>query len=503
MDGSPIIDQLPALAIVVPLLVAVLIPVLGMVNKRFAFGMVVLAIGTTLLCSVGVLLRVLETGPIGYNLGGWEPPFGIAYYVDHLNAFMMVLVSFIALVVTFYSKASIAKECPGKEVPFYAIWLLLFLGLMGMLITGDMFNLYVFLEVSSLSAYALIAVGDKRASFAAFKYVVIGTVGACFYLLGVGYLYMITGSLNMQDLAELLPTLYGSKVVLVAIVLFTVGIGIKMGLFPLHTWMPGAYAHAPSAVSTYIAPLMTKVGAYAFVRVMYSVFQPALVLKDLPVGEILGWIAAVAIIYGSIVAISQTDIKKMLAYSSVAQVGYIVLGVTMGNREGFVGGILHILNHAFMKGCLFAVAGAIVYRQGTRLISEYGFLHRKMPFTAVAFAVAALSMIGIPPTAGFFSKWYLLLGSVESGNFAFVGVIMASSLLNAVYFFKVIEHIFLHPRDAEAVRLGMSGGLARREAPAGMLVPMLILAAGILVLGFASFWIVDTLLVHTVPAGIL
>ncbi len=496
-------DQMPILVVVVPLLFSFVIPVLGWWKKSLAFPLVVIAIAVSLLSSFQIAFTVFQHGPIDYYLGGWDPPWGIAYRIDHLSAFMVVLISIISLLICVYSKASIEKEAPGKEVHFYCIFLLLFTGLMGMVVTGDMFNIYVFLEISSLTAYALIAIGDERGAFAAFKYVVIGTVGACFYLLGVGYLYIVTGSLNMQDLSEILPGLYQSKVVLVAAIFFTVGIGIKMGLFPLHTWLPGAYAHAPSAVSAYIAPLMTKVGAYMFIRVMFTVFNPSFSFEVLPLTEILSWIAAVAIIYGSIIAISQSDLKKMLAYSSISQVGYIVLGITMGNRLGFEGGLLHILNHAFMKGCLFAVAGAIIYRQSTRNIEDFGYLHRKMPLTALAFAIAALSMVGIPPTAGFFSKWYLILGAVESQNWIFVGIIMISSLLNAVYFFKVIEHIYWHPRTDAAAKAGQVTPIVMKEAPTSMLIPMLILAAGVLFLGFLSHWIVETLLVHAVPSGIL
>jgi len=498
-----VVGQLPIIIVVVPLLCSFLIPLIGLWKKNLAFWMVVGAITVSFLSSIQIAYSVWAEGSIHYHMGGWEPPWGIAYYFDSLSSFMAILVSFIALLIAVYSKESIAKERPGKEVHFYCVFLLLFAGLIGMLITGDMFNLYVFLEISSLAAYALIAIGDKRSTYAAFKYVVLGTAGACFYLLGVGYLFIATGSLNMHDLAQILPELYESKTIMVALVFFVVGMGIKMGLFPLHVWMPPSYTHAPSAVSAYIAPLMTKVGAYAFIRIMFSVFKPEFSLETLPFKEILGGTAAIAIIYGSFIAISQTDIKRMLAFSSVSQVGYIVLGITMGNSEGYIGGVLHILNHAFMKGCLFAVAGAIIYRLGTRNIEDFSLLFKKMPVTAIAFVIAALSMIGIPPTAGFFSKWYLMLGAISAGNWVYVAVIMISSLLNAVYFFKVIEIIFLKPQTEAAAQKGYLSTIVRKEAPSGMLIPMLILAAGVLVLGFASNWIVETFISQAVPPGIL
>ncbi len=494
MDHS----QLPILVVLIPMLVSFVIPLVGIWNKKLPFYMATAAMAASLLAALGIMNQVLQQGPISYRLGGWAPPWGIEYYIDHLNAFIMTLVCFISVFICIYSRKSITQERPGKEVHFYCVLLLLFTGLIGMLVTGDMFNIYVFLEISSLSAYALIAIGDEKAHFATFKYIIIGTIGACFYLLGVGYLYMATGSLNIHDLSTLLQPLYGSKVIVVSAIFFIIGLGIKMGLFPLHTWLPGAYTHAPSAVSAYIAPLMSKVAAYVFIRVMFTVFDVSFSFENLPIMEILSWIAAVAIIFGSIVAISQSDIKMMLAYSSISQIGYIVLGVTMGNREGFIGSVLHILNHAFMKGCLFAIVGAIIYRHGTRAIERFGNLHRTMPLTSAAFAVAALSMIGLPPTAGFFSKWYLVLGAISAGKWVFVVVIMISSLLNAVYFFRVVEHVFWKPKSG-----GTDLPIERNEAPNSMLIPILVLAAGILALGFASHWIIEMVIGQTVPAGIL
>ena len=494
-------SQLPILVVAAPLVISLFIPILGRWKKDLAFALVVTSIATSFVCSIWIAHEVWQNGPFSYYLSGWDPPWGIEYRFDQLNSFMVVLVSFISLLMSIYSKKSITRERPDKEVPFYCVYLLLFTGLVGMVVTGDMFNLYVFLEISSLTAYALIAIGDERAAFASFRYVVVGTIGACFYLLGVGYLYIVTGSLNMADLSRLLPELYGSKVVMVSFLFFTVGMGIKMGFFPLHSWLPGAYTYAPSAVSAYIAPLMTKVAAYTVIRVVFTVFEPQFFLDTLPVRDILGWLAATAIVYGSLVAISQSDLKRMLAFSSVSQIGYIVLGITLGNKQGFIGSLLHILNHAFMKGCLFAVTGALVYRLGTRSIEKLGLVHKRMPFTAAAFAVAAFSMIGLPPTAGFFSKWYILLGAVEAKNWVFVAVILISSLLNAVYFFRVIEYIYLRPNRNSAV--AGHGGISRYEAPASMLVPILILAVGIMVIGLGSQWIVDTLLAQAVPQRIL
>ena len=355
-----------ALLIAIPLLTALVLPVVGWWKKVLAFPLTLIALILTAFTSVRLLQEVMQSGIVHYYMGGWEPPWGIALRIDHLGVMMAVLVSVIAFVVTVYAKKSIEQEIEGKEVHFYSVLLLLVTGLLGIVATGDMFNLYVFLEIASITGYALIALGDKRAPFSTFRYLVVGTIGACFYLLGVGYLYSVTGSLNMEDLMEILPGLYDSKVVLVSFSFFILGVGVKMAIFPLHFWLPDAYSDAPSAVSALIAPTMTKVAGYIMIRVMFTVFEPRFSIETFPVTEILAWMGAVAMMAGSVMAIAQTDLKRMLAFSSVAQVGYIVLGVGLANEMGLTGGLLHIVNHAFMKCCLFLVAGAIIYKTGIR-----------------------------------------------------------------------------------------------------------------------------------------
>jgi multicomponent Na+:H+ antiporter subunit D len=478
-------SPLPVLIIVAPLLTSFVIPVLGMWKRAAVYPLTVLALSFSFVTSVMVATEVSSMGPVEYFLGGWAPPWGIAYRVDHLGAMMLVLLTSITLLVAVYSKNSIVAEAPTKEVPFYSVFLLLVCGLTGIVATADMFNLYVFLEITSLTGYALISIGERAAVVSAFRYVIIGTVGACFYLLSVGYLYSVTGSLNMADLSRILPGLYHSRVVLVAFAFFISGISIKMALFPMHSWLPGAYADAPSTVSALLAATTTKVGVYVMVRVMFFVFEPRFSIELIPVTTLLSWMGAVAMILGSVVAIAQTDIKRMLAYSSVAQIGYIVLGIGIANRMGMTGGLLHIVNHAFMKGCLFLVAGAIAYRTGLRRISDFRNLSRRMPWTSATFAIAAFSMIGIPPTCGFFSKLYLILGAIDAGEWAFVGLILFSSTLALAYFGNVIRYMYLP--NAEPVPEGAMGTSlpepVRKEAPLGMLIPMLVFAAAILLLG--------------------
>ena len=492
--------QSPVLVVVIPLIFAFLALLFGWWRRGLCYPITLVALSLSFLASLDTLHTVITTGTIHYRLGNWEPPWGIEYVVDHLNAFVLVIVSFVSLVVAISSKRSVEKELPEKVVYFYCIFLLQVAGFLGIVVTGDMFNLYVFLEIASLAGYALIAIGEDGAPFASFNYLIFGTIGACFYLLGVGYLYASTGSLNMADLFQILPDLYQSKVVLVAFAFFMVGVGLKMALFPLHVWLPDAYTYAPSSVSALLAPLMTKVGAYVMIRIMFTVFNPYFSIESIPVTTILGWMAAGAILFGAVMALAQTDLKRMLAYILVSEVGYIALGVGLANRHGLTGAILHILNDSFMMLALFLVVGAIMYRSGKREIPELRYLHRRMPFTMAAFVIAALSVIGIPPTCGFFSKWYLILGAIDASQWVFVAVLLVSSLLNVILFFRVIEHAYLEP-DEEHAGGGSELAITIEEAPLSMLVPILIATAGIMVFGVLSGKIISTIIQFAVPAS--
>jgi multicomponent Na+:H+ antiporter subunit D len=331
-------------------------------------------------------------------------------------------------------------------------------------------------------------VGDARAPMAAFRYLILGSIAGSFYVLGVGFLYFSTGSLNMADVAQRLPELYDSRAVVAAATLIFIALGLKMALFPLHFWLPDVYSYAPSAIAGLIAPIMTKVAAYAVIRMFITVFEPHYLRDILPVTSVTGWLAAAGILYGSIMAIAQSDFRRMLAYSSISQVSYIGLGIGLANSLGLLGALLHILNHAFMKGCLFLVAGSIRLRTGHCEVSRFAGLGRKMPWTMAAFTLSALSMIGIPPTAGFFSKWYLLLAGVEARNWTFVAVILLSTLLTAVYLFRVLEQVYIaHPKQES-----VSNSIC--DPPPSMLVPTLVLGTGAWLLGFLNNVIVTRVL---------
>jgi multicomponent Na+:H+ antiporter subunit D len=482
------VNHLPVLIPASLLFAAFLVPLAGLLRKSLAAGIAVAGSGLAALFSLASLYKVLSTGTMRYHFGGWAPPVGIEYVVDTLGAFMASVVTFVGFVAMIYFRLSIRHEAPDRFVTAHAIGLLLLAGLSGMIVTGDLFNLFVFLEIASLSAYALVAIGEKRAPVAAFRYLILGSLGGSFYVLGVGFLYFSTGSLNMADVAQRLPAIYDSRAVAAAATLIAVAMALKMALFPLHLWLPDAYTYAPSAVAGLIPPIMTKVAAYVLIRIFLEVFQPHYSVNQLPVLPVVGWLSAAGIVFGSVMAIAQNDLRRMLAYSSVSQIGYVGLGFGMAHPLGLVGALLHILNHAFMKACLFFVAGAIRYRTSGAEIRRFTGLGRQMAWTMGAFTVAALSMIGVPPAAGFFSKWYLLLGAIEIGNGWFGAVILLSSLLNAAYFFRVLENVYAKAEPPE------KNDPARLDPPASMLMPILLLAGGILVLGLLNSVIVTQVL---------
>lgn len=461
--------NLAALQVVIPLLAAPVAIVMRQPVVAWAWATIVSVIAFA--CSIGLLLQVQAGGTISYEIGAWPPPWGIEYRVDLLAAYMLVLISGIGAAVLVYARESVEAEIdPPRIYLFYVCYLLCLTGLLGMVITGDAFNLFVFLEISSLSSYAMIAMGrNRRALAAAYQYLVLGTVGATLYVIGVGLLYMLTGTLNMADLATLVPQADAYRTMEVALAFLTVGLALKLALFPLHKWLPDAYSHAPSVVTAFLASTATKVALYVVIRLFFTIFGEQYLLEDLPVANVLLIAAIAAMFSGSAVAIWQGDLKRSLAYSSVAQIGYMVLGVALVSAAGVAAGLLHLFNHALMKACLFMALGAVFYRIGSVHIRDMEGIARQMPFTMAAFVVGGLSLIGVPLTAGFISKWYLMLASFEDGRWWLAVLIVLSSLLAVIYVWRVVEAAYLRPRP--------HGAPAVREAPLGLLLPTWGLAA--------------------------
>jgi multicomponent Na+:H+ antiporter subunit D len=473
-------DQLPILPVLLPLVGALLQPIVALATGRLAWPLALAAAAATGAAAVAGLADVLARGPRHYAVGGWAPPWGIEVVLDPLSGFTASVIGLVATVTLLAGGPSVRRSPGRDEGTYYALALLLLTGLQGMVVSGDLFNVFVFLEVASISSYALVASGGGPALAAAFRYLVLGTVGASFYLLGVGCLYALTGTLNMADLAARLPATPASPLFPGGVAFLAVGLAIKMGLFPLHGWLPDAYGRAPAAVAALMAPIATKAAVYVLARVLLYVLPSG----GLPLGATLGWAGGLGILAGGALAVTQTDARRLLAYSSVSQMGYIALGLGLANESGLAGAYLHVLSHALMKAALFlTVAAAALDGRGPTLAG----LRRgpRMPITGACAVVAALSMVGVPPASGFFSKWYLLEGAFAAGQPLLAGVILAGSLLAAVYMYRLTEAVWFGeagPRDG------------RREAPAPLLIGLVLLTIATLGVGLGNVALVSGVL---------
>ncbi len=481
-------DQIPILVVALPLLAAPVCAALrsgdehtaARVQDYLAWAITAAVSWIAFAVAIALYTRVADGTVLSYAVGGWEPPWGIEVRIDTLNALVALVVTFIGAVTATFARRSIISEIPARQRSlFYAAWMLCLTGLIGITITGDAFNLFVFLEISSLSSYVMIAMGrDRRAVTAAFQYLIMGTIGATFLLIGVGFLYMMTGTLNMNDLASRLPALADTRTVQAAFAFLTVGIALKVAVFPLHLWLPNAYTYAPSAVSAFLAATATKVALYTLVRFSFTVFGADFAFQAMSFQYVLMPLSVAGILVTSIVAIFQTDAKRLLAYSSVAQIGYMTLGISLATTTGVAAAILHLFNHALMKGALFLALGCVMYRVGSVRIDRMAGLGRSMPWTMAAIVISGLSLIGVPLTAGFISKWYLVLGAIEQGYWPIVVLIVFASLLAAVYVWRMIESAYLRPAPADRPRI--------EEAPAALLVPTWILALANLYFGIET-----------------
>ncbi len=471
------VEQLPLLSVLVPLLTA---PVCVLFrNKDVAWFMAGAASLISALFSLHVLLQVMDGSQISYALGGWAPPLGIEYRIDAANAFVMFLIAAMSTITLIYARRSVEHEIRTvSHTLFYCCFLLCFAGLMGVVATGDAFNIFVFLEISSLSTYVLIAMGadrDKRALTSAYDYLILGTIGATFFVIGIGFLYMATGTLNLADMSERIAVLGGdNRTIQAGLAFVVVGMGLKAAIYPMHLWLPGAYTHAPSVVTTFLAATATKAAIYVIMRFMFTVYSPDFTFQVATLMWIIVPLAVVAMFAASIIAIFQQDLKRMLAYSSVAQVGYMMLGIGLMNTTGLTASLVHMFNHGITKGALFMIVGAYVLRAGGSFCDRIVGLGKQMPLTSAAFVVAGLSLIGVPGTAGFISKWVLLDAAFERGWWWMALLIVASSLLAVIYVWKVVELLYF--REAPE-------GQQLTEAPTSMLVSIWVLTVACIVFG--------------------
>ena len=448
---------LPAL-VALPFLSSVVPVVLARRYDRLGWPVAVVVTAGHLALAGWVSLLASRDGTLTAAIGGVPAPFGIGLRVDALSVPFLLLVAGSGLAVLAYTR--IAGPRSG---PFYALYLLLVGGLTGVVVTADVFNLYVFLEVSGLASYGLVArASGPRAAVAALRYLLLGTVGATLYLLGVGYAYIATGVLSMAGLAtEFAAVGLDSTLVVTAFGLTFVGLAVKTALFPLHTWKPDAYEAAPTGVTAILAALASTVAGYAMLRLLLSVFTLDLLTAVPTLRVALLLAGTVSVFAGSALAFRAESVARMLAYSSIAQYGLVVLALGVGTRLALVGAVVQLVGHALMKAGLFLAVGVVAARTGARTVDEYAGVAEAAPGTAAAFAVLALGMVGIPPTVGFAAKLYIALGALEAGFWPVAALVLASTLLSLTYFGRLLQRLYVEePRElapSARVSVGMVG----------------------------------------------
>ncbi len=436
--------QLPALQIVVPLLTAPLVLLLR--DARLAWAATAATSAMSFANAVALTGEVLHVQELVYAMGSWPAPYGIELRVDALSAIVLLVTTGAAALTLLAGRDSLEDNVGTARLPlFYAAWLIALAGLCGIAASGDAFNVFVFMEISSLASYVLISAGpDRRALTAVFKYLIMGTIGATFYLIGVGLVYMMTGTLNFADMEQRIAGVADQRPILVAAGFVTVGLALKAAVFPLHLWLPRAYTYAPHVVTAFLAACATKVALYVLLRFDFFVFQGNLADHALQFASFAAPLALLGILVGSAVAMVEGNLKRLLAYSSVAQIGYILLGASFSDSAGLSAGIVHMFNHALAKGTLFLAVAALATRSSRLRLEDLGGIARHMPLTAAGLVVAGASLVGIPGTAGFISKWLLLEAAFGQGLLGLVSiaVVVLSSLAAVYYVWRIVEQLY-------------------------------------------------------------
>ncbi|MCP4047814.1 MAG: NADH/ubiquinone/plastoquinone (complex I) [Gammaproteobacteria bacterium] len=407
-----------------------------------------------------------------YHLGGWPTPVGIDMRLDGLATLLLLAVNIVGFAVSLYSVDYMRRFTARSH--FYSLFLLMVTGMNGVILAGDLFNLYVFLEIAAIASYSLVAFGCAHEELeASFKYIVLGSLSSALILTGVALVYGITGTLNLAHIAARIAETGMSTPLLLAFGLFIVGFAFKSALVPFHAWLPDAHPSAPAPVSAMLSGVLIKaIGIYVLARLAFNVFG----ITDTEL-SLLRWLGLLSMVAGGFLAVGQKDIKRLFAYSSISQVGFMVLGLGLGTPLGLVGGLYHLVNHAFFKPLLFLNAGAVEYATGTRNLKELGGLNRKLPVTATTSLVGSMSIAGIPPFSGFWSKLIIVLACIESGFYGFAIAAILVSIVTLAYQLKVQRMAFFASLPETLKGL-------RREPPM-MALAMVLLAIGCITLSFA------------------
>ena len=444
--------HLPALQVIVPMLSAPLALLLQ--PRGLAWGIAVAASLFAFCIAITLTLGVLDGQTFVYQMGNWPAPYGIELGVDAFSALMLLVITGASSLALIAGRRSLDSDIAQERQPmFYAAWLLALAGLVGIPVAADAFNIFVFMEISSLASYVLIAGGpNRRALPAVFKYLIMGTIGATFYLIGVGLIYLMTGTLNMADIAIRIHDVADQKPILVAAGFITIGLALKAAVFPLHVWLPNAYTFAPNVVTVFLAACATKVSLYLLLRFDFFVFQPNLTGHDIQFAYFMMPLAVIAILVGSGVALYENNLKRLFAYSSVAQIGYILLGASLVSVAGLTASVIHMFNHALAKGTVFLVIVGLATNYSNLRLENIAGAAKHMPWTMGAFVIAGLSLVGVPGTVGFISKWYLISAALSQGTIGImlVVVILISSMMAMAYVWKVIEMAYFGESLANA-----------------------------------------------------
>ena len=473
------LKHIPVLVVALPLLCAPLCLLFR--NDKYLY-ILSLLVGTFSVIACGwMLIYTSDSAELAYHLGGWAPPFGIAYKIDALNALVAFLLSIIFLFVFLYIPRSFAIELADRHrYPIYSALFISQSGFTGVVVTDDLFNIYVFLEMAALAGYGLTATrGKPDALIAAYQYLILGTLGAIFILLGIGYLYVLSGTLNLSDLSVRLPPLLDTPAGLAALVFIVIGLFLKIAIFPLHFWLPRVYTYTPSAISALFSGISSKVALYLLIRFYFDIFGAASFSAHL--SNILLLLGSLSILFGSFVACRQKNIKKMMAYSSIAQLGYIVVGAGLLSATGLAAALIHLFNHAIIKCMLFLALGCVVYRMGNCTLVELRGLSKRMPWTTVALVIGGLGLIGVPLTSGFISKWYLIAAALQENAWLIVFVVLIGSLLSLIYVWRLIAAAYFEEGEAAAAK----------EAPLSMNIAVYALVAIIIYTGVQPAWLTE------------
>jgi len=457
----------PVFLIAVPLGLAFAIPLFTLFWKGAVKYIPPVALGFNLVVSLLLLSKVLES-PVIVSIGGWQPPFCINLVAGPLGVMFSAIIALVGLLVSIYALDYIRE---GATEKYHMLYLLLLTGATGVVLTGDIFNLFVFFEILCISSYALVAyLRDKAGIESAVKYLIQGAVGSSLLLIGIGLLYGQFGTLNMADIAQNIKSVSPISV-FVPMVLIITGLGVEAAIFPLNAWLPDAHSSAPSSISAILSGIAIEAGLYAVVRVIFTIFGASSILL------FLALLGVLTLLIGEMCAFSQNNIKRMLAYSSIGQIGLIVFALAIGSSYGATGGLFQLLSHTLAKALLFLAAGYMIYQTGSLQISALEGMGKKMPLTCLAFTIGAFSLVGLPPFIGFPSKFLVVraaLATQETYFCVLIGLALLGTVIEGAYFFRVIQVLYFK---------GQRPNPGRKEAPIAALVPMAILAVLIIVIG--------------------